>query len=543
LRAALETVFVVALGCGGEDGSSGWRDGAVTSENDAGGTAGRSPGRDPARPDGPVIAEPDDDAAYLFDQEELRTYDLFLTPQDLFVLDLDPRAEEYVTGRLRFEEREYQPVGIRYKGSVGGFRDCIGLLGEKACTKLSIKVSFDWQDEAGRFYGLRKLQFHAMNRDPSMLKERLGYALMRESGLAAPRAVHVRLRVNGQLLGLFALVEQIDGRFTRSRFADGGEGNLYKEVWPLQADNSAEQEDELRMALETNEDEQPVFDGMLGFGGALERSAPDALAETIADFTDLDYAMRYVAVDRTIAHDDGPFHWYCGGSSCSNHNYYWYEQPGGDRLWLIGWDLDSVFNLDNTTTTLWMSWEDTSLGCDPVSRAPFIIPQRVPICDKLTFGWAQQQKRYLDAVEAFLDGPFDPEAVEKKLRAWEEQIVPVVHEAAELHDDAVTPAEWHGAAVALRSAITELRERARERLAKGRIVPADPWFVPPPDAGAMDAGPVGMGNTMTGTMDAGRMDAATMDTGVTPPGDADTEPPDASEPDEDSGGDPDSDGG
>ena len=32
---------------------------------------------------------------------------------------------------------------------------------------------------------------------------------------------------------LFALVEEVDGRFARSRFSESGKGNVYKEVWPV----------------------------------------------------------------------------------------------------------------------------------------------------------------------------------------------------------------------------------------------------------------------------------------------------------------------
>ena len=40
--------------------------------------------------------------------------------------------------------------------------------------------------------GLKKLNFHAMGRDPSMLRERLGYGSFRQNGVAAPRAMHAR---------------------------------------------------------------------------------------------------------------------------------------------------------------------------------------------------------------------------------------------------------------------------------------------------------------------------------------------------------------
>jgi hypothetical protein len=64
----------------------------------------------------------------------------------------------------------------------------------------------------------------------------------------APRVVHVLLKINGKYAGLFAHVEQIDGRFTRNHFRDGS-GNLYKEVWPIDADGIAMEESRLMDAL------------------------------------------------------------------------------------------------------------------------------------------------------------------------------------------------------------------------------------------------------------------------------------------------------
>lgn len=434
-----------------------------------------------------LIPEPEDAAAYIFDQDALRTYELRLAPADLARIDANPAGEEYVAGMMHFEGREYGPVGIRYKGSVGAFRGCLttAMPGTKACTKLSMKVSFHWKDPEGRFYGLRKLQFHAMNRDPSMLKERLGYALFRESRIAAPRAVHARLVINGELVGLFALVEQIDGRFTRSRFREGGEGNLYKEAWPLDARGMPTMEAVLRATLKTNEDDNPSLQTMLDLGRELAQADADQRPEVLAKYTDLDYGMRYVAVDRAIAHDDGPFHWYCFGLACFNHNFYWYEELRSNRLWLIAWDLDSSFNLNNTTTTLWFDWDDTSRGCQAQTRAPYVAPLRAPTCDPLTHAWAQLQEQYLDQTAAFLDGPFETARVEAKLAAWELQIAPVVEEAGVLHDDAVQPDAWRKAADALRVAIATLRSRAQERVARGPIAIADPWL-----AQAMDAGTV-----------------------------------------------------
>jgi spore coat protein CotH len=115
---------------------------------------------------------------------------------------------------------------VRYKGSVGGFlapctaAGSVGARPGPKTGKCSMKIDFDRVDPDARFYGLKKLNFHSMDRDPSMLRDRLGYSLFREFGVAAPRAMHARVLINGKLEGLHVVVEQIDGRFTDSRFSE-----------------------------------------------------------------------------------------------------------------------------------------------------------------------------------------------------------------------------------------------------------------------------------------------------------------------------------
>lgn len=396
----------------------------------------------------------------------------------------------YAPGTLVFEGREYGPVGIRYKGSVGAFRGCVApavptslvqpapLPGSKICTKLSMKVSLNWQLPAVEFYGLRKLQFHSMNRDPSMLKERLGYAVFRDFGVPAPRAVHARLLINGVFVGLFALVEQVDGRFTRSRFREGGEGNLYQQAWPLDSARMPVTEAYLLAHLETNANQNPSFAAMLNFAHGLASADLSSLPSVIDQYTDVDAAIRYIAVDRTIAHDDGPFHWYCASMVCTNHNYYWYQEASAERLWIIAWDLDSAFNLDNTTTTLTPAWDDTSLACAPALYPPAQLPLMPPACDRLTLGWASMQQQVLAAVDELLRGALSEQAVEQRLVLWETQITPVVQEAAAAYADAVALAAWQSARDGLRAAISTLRARARVRIAQGPAVVVDPPLAP-----------------------------------------------------------------
>ena len=62
---------------------------------------------------------------YIFNQEELYTYELILPPDHLEELDRDPAAGVYVEGAHIFQGDTISPVGIRYKGSVGGFVGCV----------------------------------------------------------------------------------------------------------------------------------------------------------------------------------------------------------------------------------------------------------------------------------------------------------------------------------------------------------------------------------------------------------------------------------
>ena len=399
------------------------------------------------------------DSSYIFDQNQLHTFELRLPQASLDFLNADPMAEEYVEGELVFEGETVGPVGIRYKGSVGKWVGCVGEGeifadgGAKACTKLSMKVKINWDDPDAEFFGLRKLQFHSQNLDQTLMHERLGYLLFREMGVAAPRSVHARLVVNGEFVGLFALTEQIDGRFTRHNFEDGT-GNLYKEVWPLRSDGKPRSNSEFYEGLKTNEDDKNLdMSQMISF--AEQIASEDDGREVMRRWMDIEEIISYAVVDRTIRNDDGAFHWYCStdeanyGSDCGNHNFYWYSNPSTGKVHLIPWDLDNAFEnilFDaNPVTPIADKWGETSNGCKGFAYGEWYLPQRSAACDKITYIWSTFEEEYERIHNEFLQGPFAKEQVDLLLDAWEQQISPVVIEAAEAHDDALRFEEWQEA--------------------------------------------------------------------------------------------------
>ena len=404
-------------------------------------------------PEAPPTKYGTGDSSFLFDPEVIHTFDIGLDPEALAELDGDPAAEEYVEGSLTFDGETLDRVGVRYKGSIGAFLGCTSgpnpfvPSGPKTCTKLSLKLKINRDGSDAEFYGQRRVQLHAMNLDQSFLRDRLGYEMFREAGVPAPRSTHARVNINGEFVGLFALVEQIDGRFTRDRF-DDGTGNLYKEMWPFDANGSVRSTDELVDSLKTNEDEDPIADIIQSFAQELldadadAASDPDAARRVLGERTDLDSFIAYAVVDRAIRHDDGPFHWYCIEGPCEPHNFYFYEDPGSLRVHIIPWDLDNSLRLSNPITDIADEWGETRNDCQPFPFGPINIPQRSAACDPLVAAWSSLEAEYAEVDAEFRAGPFAPDNVRTLIETWSAQIEPLVVEASAAHADAPTVEEW-----------------------------------------------------------------------------------------------------
>lgn len=400
-------------------------------------------------------------SSYIFDQDTLRTFELKLPRSALSAIDANPAAEQYVEGSLIFEGDTISPIGIRYKGSVGAFVNCVSgnnwadPSGYKTCTKLSMKVKINWKDREEKFYKLRKLQFHSQNNDPSQMHERLGYWLFREMGVPAPRSVHAKLKINDIYIGVFALTEQIDGRFVKRNF-DDDEGNLYKEIWPLSMDGVPYSHSHYLNALKTNGDNNPNVDFIRNFGQKVADAEILEYRNVVEESMDIEEVISYVVVDRTIKHDDGPFHWYCFGDDCSNHNFYFYEEPNNKKLRLIPWDLDNAFEniIDNANpvTPIADDWGMISNDCKPFKHSFFGIEQWSASCDKLTAIWALYDDEFKEMKNKLINGPMSANAVNEVLDKWSNQIRDATSEASLLHDDAISIDKWE-------SEMTKLREQ------------------------------------------------------------------------------------
>jgi spore coat protein CotH len=273
-------------------------------------------------------------------------------------------------------------------------------------------------------------------------------------GVPSPRSVHARLIINGKYSGLYALTEQVDGPFAKHNFADGG-GNVYKEVWPLNMNNKPHSTQTYKNALKTNEDLNPSVDIIKSFAQRIAEAEPSELQQVIAASMEINEVISLIVVDRMIRNDDGPFHWYCENGNCSNHNYYWYEEPNNQKLHLIPWDLDNAFEniITNTNpvTPIADSLGKTTSNSQPFGYGFLQIQQRSAACDKLTGGWASFVEEYEQLRSQFKEGPFSEAQVVALLDSWSEQIRAATLEASQTHSDALSFKDWENAMLKLKN--------------------------------------------------------------------------------------------
>jgi spore coat protein CotH len=342
-------------------------------------------------------------ARELFAYPRIPVFKVIMPAEQWKNLKINCRDERYVPAEAWFEGVRLGRVGIRFKGAVGSLESCFSKDGTFICRKLSMKMKFNEYDTEKRFCGLKRLNFHGYRWDYSYMKERLAYDLYRAMGIVAPRTAWAFLAVNNELLGLFGMVEQVDGRFTADRWPEHPNGNLYKEVWPGNADRKR-----ILSQLKTNEERADV-DAFLSFSKAITTAKTSALRTTLAEFVDLDYMARYMAVDDGIANFDGITAFYVSlnheWEGAGNHNYYFYQGEAG-TFTLIPWDMESTFYIGGGFTSI-PRW--TAMPGD--SRKAYYVwggtnTVIAPGSDRVFRSLASNLGGYRAACRKFLDGPF-----------------------------------------------------------------------------------------------------------------------------------------
>jgi hypothetical protein len=390
-------------------------------------------------------------AAELFAATRVPAFDLYLPKADWEDLKAHARDEVFVPAQACYDGRSVGSIGLRFKGSYGSLYECFDGQGNMICPRLSMKVKFDKVEPDQRFFGLKRLAFNAYLYDDSRMKEKLAYDLFRAMGMVTPRSAWAVLRVNGESLGLFGMVEVVDGRFTADRWPDSPDANLYKELWPTHASDQ-----QIVAALETNEDAADIG-GYHAFAQAMTSADDATLLGTLGSYMDLDYLARFMAVEDAVISYDGTSYFWTDRVNTNNHNYFVYEQAPA-RFTLIPWDVESTFWIDpNHAAPHWtVIPSDCSLTYEYWGGLAY-----APGCDRVFRALNGDLDRWRAAARTLLDGPFALDAMVASI----DRYAGVIGAAA--HADP-TPAKYSTfdqAVAGLRSSIPSMRARLEKLIA------------------------------------------------------------------------------
>ena len=354
----------------------------------------------------------------VFPDDRILQVDVSLPEAAWEALIANAEREEYTTADVTIDGQPLGTVGLRFKGEYSLW-SCVDATGKLICDKLSLKMKFTEYDPDKRFYGLKRLNFNNLVDESAIVREPITYRLYRDMGIVAPRTGYAVVKVNGESQGLYTVVEEVDGRFTDDRFAQG-DGNLFKEAWPVTTSRSYYSDH-----LENNQ-ETTTFETFQSFASEMLAATDATLVQTLGKWMDLDYVMMYMAVDYAIANWDGITTFYCGDWGCTNHNFYIYQEEFMPKFWLIPWDLNATLMVNHWLGNL-PAWDEFDVDCVNyvAGKEPGTLT-RPASCDPMIRAIALNRDAYHAAVRRVMNEGFIPDKLNAQIDAIVTLVTPAV---------------------------------------------------------------------------------------------------------------------
>ncbi|MDP6795365.1 MAG: CotH kinase family protein, partial [Verrucomicrobiota bacterium] len=230
---------------------------------------------------------------------------------------------EYVRANVAIAGRFFEDVGLRYKGnsSFSTARDI---------QKKSFKIDFNRFVKGQKFLGLTKLNLNNNVLDPSQIREALAYRLWRKLELPGSKTTFARVtltvpgRYDKKLLGLYVVVEQVNGPFLEERFGTD-KGLLLKPErslsMPYLGEAFAEYE---RVYVPKSSTKPRLAKRLIAFTWLVNQADDMVFAEQIGGFVELEHLARFTAVHAVLSHLDSFL--------LRGHNYYLYLPKANGRF-------------------------------------------------------------------------------------------------------------------------------------------------------------------------------------------------------------------
>lgn len=265
-------------------------------------------------------------AAHIFQEGTVNEINIEIDETDWQDMLENPLEEEYHKANITINGETVGNVAIRTKGN-----NSLTSVASSDSDRYSFKLDFDYYDNNGNYYGLKKLCLNNNYSDNSSMREYISYKIMGEMRLDVPECAYSHITVNGEEWGLYLAVEPVDEVFLAAHFADAT-GDLYK----------PEGKGGTGANLVYNGDDISAYTGLNLKTNLSSSDGKEILAlmqaledgEGLEEVLDVEKALKYIAANVALANFDS----YLGNTT---HNFYLYEENG--RFTIIPWDMNLAF--------------------------------------------------------------------------------------------------------------------------------------------------------------------------------------------------------
>jgi spore coat protein H len=353
----------------------------------------------------------------VFDDTQVRRIEISLSQADWVQMWVNPIAKYQAQVNAVVFGEELADVGFRMRGQFS-LRES----GAKKPWKIDTDAYVDGQE----FHNLRQLMLLNNIGDPSLLKEKLAYEMMRFAGLPASHVAYVELWIDlvdddqpSMYWGVYSLVERVDNKFLANRFGqDSLGGNLYK------ASHAQRGPMDLIYYGESIAD-YPTQNGQVAYGKMNNEAEADysdiirlcrvvdgtsydtdqAFMQAVEAVINVDDFLRSTAVNTLLDNwDSYPY---------TGNNYFLFNNPLSGRFEWIPWDL---------------TW-----GGNPQSqlfeRAASPLLERAPLYDKVlqVRSYRLQYAAYFDLLVRYW---FNAENIAAQVQQYHRLIAPYVTQSS-----------------------------------------------------------------------------------------------------------------
>jgi len=355
----------------------------------------------------------------IFDDSKVQRIDLRVAQEDWDYLweDIEDRreieADAVIFGKWVFN------VGLSMKGNGSLFGS-----GDKKSFKI------DTNEYAGgqEYKNLKMLLLHNNFMDPSLLREKMAYDMLRFAGAWAGHVSYVELWIDIRdddgppiYWGVYSMVERVDKKYLANRFGQGNKyGNLYKGFgwfeegaadlvyYGEDVSNYPHPGGDVCYQKETNKG-NPDYSDVINLCRVIDGTgyaSPGDFATALEKVFNVDSYLRFIAA--MVVCDNWDIYPFCA------NNYYIYNNPGKERFEWIAWDMNSSWSGEVHRELFREEWGG------PVDYAPLHVK---------VFEVPEYRRAYLAYVDLLNRYWFHPDILRKRAENLHNLISPYVKKA------------------------------------------------------------------------------------------------------------------